>query len=170
MKVILFMAQTVNGVIARTDFSEDFLSDENWGVFVRLAEEAGCFIVGRRTYEEVKKWVDYDFDGVKAKRIVVSSNPSFRVSRGYEIASSPKEALKKAKRFGVNRVILAGGGAINSAFMKDKLVDEIILNIEPVVLGSGISIFHGGEFESKLNLIHTRKLKSGILQLHYAVI
>ena len=52
MKVILYIAQTINGVIARENYDEDFLSDINWKVFVKLTEKIGCFIVGRKTYEK----------------------------------------------------------------------------------------------------------------------
>ena len=67
------------------------------------------------------------------------------------------------------KVILAGGGEFNSAFIKKGLVDEIIINIEPFVLGNGVKIFSNENFESKLNLIEIKKLKFGIVQLHYNV-
>jgi len=66
MKVILYMAQTINGIIARNNYDEDFLSHENWKVFLGLTKEMDCFIVGRKTYEEVKKWKEYNFDKIKA--------------------------------------------------------------------------------------------------------
>ena len=54
--------------------------------------------------------------------------------------------------------------------MKNRLVDEMIIDIEPFVLGNGIRIFSREDFESKLKLLDVKKLKSGILQLHYKVI
>jgi len=56
MKVILFMAMSVNGCIARKNGDEDFLSHKNWEAFCNLAKECGCFIVGRKTFEAVQKW------------------------------------------------------------------------------------------------------------------
>jgi len=57
---------------------------------------------------------------------------------------------------------------LNSAFMKAGLVDEIVINIEPYVLGRGIKIFSEETFENKLQLIKVTKL-NGIVQLHYKI-
>ena len=37
MKIILYMAQTMNGIIARENYNEDFLSDINWKVFCQTS-------------------------------------------------------------------------------------------------------------------------------------
>ena len=52
--------------------------------------------------------------------------------------------------------------------MKAGLVDEIVINIEPYVLGRGIKIFSEETFENKLQLIKVTKL-NGIVQLHYKI-
>ncbi|MEK6905606.1 MAG: hypothetical protein AABX24_04350 [Nanoarchaeota archaeon] len=44
MKVVLYMAQTTNGIIARENYYEDFLSHENWKVFLSLVKKIGCFV------------------------------------------------------------------------------------------------------------------------------
>jgi len=169
MKVVLYMAMTANGIIARKNYEEDFLSDKNWHVFRNLAQKAGCLVVGRKTYDIVKKkYKKYSFEDIKAKKMVVSRNPKFR-PQGYIVSRSPKDAINKAKKQGVKTLILTGGGNLNASFMKSNLVDEIILNIEPAVLGKGIPVFAEDNFEARLNLISTKKLKSGIVQLHYNV-
>jgi len=170
MKVILYMVQTPNGIIARENGEEDFLSDKNLLTFYKLAKDFGCFIIGSKAYGAVKKWADCPFDNVSAKTIVVSTDKTFKVKKGYTLANSPEDALFKASSLGFNRVILTGGGAINSSFMRKKLVDEIILNIEPFVLGKGIKIFSEEDFEFKLKLKDIKKLDSGIVQVRYLVI
>src|SRR3989338_242156 len=169
MKTILYMAITANGMIARENNQEDFLSHENWKVFVKLAESAGCFIIGRKTYEEVKKWEEYNFDSVNARKIIVSRDKGYKPAVGYTTAISPKDALQKASRLSFKRVLLAGGSILNSSFMNEGLIDEIILNIEPYILGKGISLFTSHNFEGKLKLIKATALKRGIVQLHYKV-
>ena len=170
MKVILYMAQTINGIIARNNYEEDFLSHENWKVFLGLAKDMGCFVVGRKTYEEVKKWKDYNFDKINATKIIISNSPDFKLDKGYTLATSPEEAIKKASKLGFKKILLTGGGTINSAFMKNGLVDEIIIDIEPFVLGNGIRILSQEDFESRLKLLNVTKLKSEIIQLHYKII
>lgn len=167
MKVKLYMAITTNGIIARETGEEDFLSDLNWECFRKLAEEIGCFIIGRKTYDAVKKWKDFSFDEIKAKKIVVSQK-ALEI-QGYLPVKSPKEAIEKAKSEGFETVLLTGGSELNSSFMRERLVNEIILNVEPVVLGRGIRLFAEADFEAKLKLIDVKKLEDGIIQLYYGV-
>ena len=51
MKVILFMAISLNGIIARENNEEDFLSNKNWQMLVKLTNRTGCVIWGHKTHE-----------------------------------------------------------------------------------------------------------------------
>ncbi len=170
MKIILFMAMSLNAIIASENGSEDFLSDKNWKTFSDLAKKHGCFIVGRKTYEMVQKWPDYNFNNIDAKlKIVISSNNGLKLDLPFLLANSPKDAIKKAMALGFESAILAGGSTINSAFMSENLINEVIINIEPVILGDGIPIFSENEFEKHLSLIETMKITDDILQVRYKV-
>lgn len=163
------MAQTINGIIAREDYKEDFLSDKNWDAFVKLVEKIGCFIIGRKTYEEVKKLDDYNYEDIDSKKIVVSDK-QIKLDKNYVLANSPKDALKKASDMGFKEIIVTGGSTLNASFIKENLIDEIILNVEPVILGMGIKLFREGNFESKLKFIDSKKISKDIIQLHYKVL
>ncbi|MEK6872019.1 MAG: dihydrofolate reductase family protein [Nanoarchaeota archaeon] len=168
MKVILLMACTVNGIIARENFSEDFLLQANFTDFKELAEKVGCFIVGRKTYEEVKKWKT-NFDTITATKIVISRK-KLKIDDDFICVSSPQKSLEKAAQLGFKKIVLTGGSKINSSFMKEHLIDEIILNINPYVLGNGIPLFTNDIFESKLKLMNVKKMHEGIVQLYYKVV
>ncbi len=169
MKVVLYMAMTVNGMIARENYQEDFLSHENWKVLLKLAKKCGGIIVGRKTYQTVQQWKEYNFDDVKATKIIVSHNSKLKLPQSYLLASSPLKALQKSFQLGFRKVLLVGGSTLNSAFLKRGLINEIIVNIEPYILGRGIPIFAGSGFERRLKLIKVIKLKRGIIQLNYKV-
>ena len=172
MKVILFMSLSANGYIARKNGEEDFLSHVHWEESVKLAERIGCFIVGRKTYDIVRRLYgkDSNFDTINAKRIVIYNKSSPKPAKGYIFVKSPEEAIKKARELGFKQVLLNGGGTLNGSFMKKGLVDEIIFDIEPFAIGRGIAVFKPDNFERKLRLIKTAKLRNGILQLHYKVL
>ncbi|MFX0094804.1 MAG: 2,5-diamino-6-(ribosylamino)-4(3H)-pyrimidinone 5'-phosphate reductase [Candidatus Hodarchaeota archaeon] len=57
------------------------------------------------------------------------------------------EYLKKEKN--VSTLLLEGGGTLNWAMLKEKLIDEIIVAIAPIIVGNGhsISLFEGEGFE-----------------------
>jgi len=172
MKVVLYMAMSANGIIARETGTEDFLSHTNWETFSDLVGEYGNFIVGQKTYEAVKNWdEEYGFDDfTQAVRIVVSDNPSFQVKEGYILATSPQDALEKLKEKGIDTALLTGGSTLNNSFANEELLDEIILNVEPVVIGEGIPLFKRGQLELQLKLIETKEISDGIIQLHYQVL
>lgn len=165
------MAISLNGMIARKNGEEDFLSHENWKSFKKIAEKNKSFIVGRKTYESVMNWKEgYNFLDVNSTRIIISKNNSLKLKKGFIHISSPKNALEYLSKNKIKTAILSGGSKLNSEFMKQNLVDEILINIEPYILGKGITLFFPKEFENKLKLIETKKLTNQIIQLHYKVI
>ena len=163
------MAMTANGIIARKNGDEDFLSHQNWITLEKLTQKYKCLVWSRKTYENVMRWKGFSNTLKNVQKIIVSRNKRVRLKEGYILSSSPIDAVKKASRLGFKTVILSGGGKLNSSFIKSKLIDEIIINIEPTVLGKGIRILSEDEFETRLKLIHIRKLPDNIMQLHYLV-
>ena len=172
MKVTLFMAMSLNGIIARKNGDEDFLSHDNWNSFSDLVKHFQNFIIGRKTFEAVKKWTDgYNFDDFKdATKVVISSNQNYKTDKSYKLASNPKEALKILKESGFNNILITGGSGLNSSFAKENLIDEVILNVEPVIIGEGIPLFFSNEFDLNLKLVDVKKLPNDIVQLHYKII
>jgi len=170
MKVILYMAISADGFIARKNGDEDFLSHENWEKFCELANKYKNFIVGRKTYEAVKTWKDgYGFDNLNVEKIIISQNASYSLDRSYTLATSPQDALVKLEEKGFSEVLLTGGSSLNTAFAKDGLINEIILNIEPVFIGTGIPLFSLDEFELLTELVSVSRSNTGIVTLHYKV-
>lgn len=171
MKVILFMAVSLNGIIARENNEEDFLSEDNWKTFVELSHKTGCMIWGRKTQEVVLGWEKEYIDALKEiKKVVVSSNLSLTLGENYILASSPQDALNKLSAEGFKEVILTGGSILNSSFAKENLIDEVILNVEPAITGEGIPLFAPSEFDLKLKYIDSKEISDQIIQLRYSII
>ena len=63
-----------------------------------------------------------------------------------------------------------GGGTLNTSFMAENLIDEIYLDVEPIVFGKGIRLFKENDFEAKLKLLEIKKLSNDEIQLHYQVL
>jgi dihydrofolate reductase len=166
------MATSVNGIIAREDGQEDFLSDYGWQHFVKLSKQYGNFIVGHSTYEITKKYyVGHGLDDLKdIKKIVLSRQKDLNLGPEYIVALSPTEALKILEDSGIETALVAGGSALNTSFAKENLINEVIVNVEPVVVGSGRPLFAPEDFEFKLDLESIEKYENSGLTLHYRVI
>jgi dihydrofolate reductase len=62
---------------------------------------------------------------------------------------------------------LVGGSEILSILLNADLINEIILSIHPIILGSGISLFKKIQKLSCLRFVNSKSFESGLVQLHY---
>lgn len=70
---------------------------------------------------------------------------------------------------GLRDIIVYGGVSFDSSLIKEKLIDEFYLFINPIVLGSGKTIFKDFKEVQKLGLIESRVFDCGPVLLHYEV-
>jgi dihydrofolate reductase len=170
MNVTLFMATSLNGLIARPDYREDFLSRRNWDSFLDCARRTGALIWGRKTHEKFRRYGRQYFQTMNGlRKVVVSTDRAFSLEQGFELAGSPSEALAVLQGHGLQEATLAGGSILNTSFAKEQLIDAVEINIEPVVVGRGIPLFAAGDFDLALQLADVRQLGDGLVQLRYVV-
>jgi dihydrofolate reductase len=74
--------------------------------------------------------------------------------------------LKKRKGKGI---VIFGGGKLAKSLFEADLIDEVVLNIHPVILGSGIPLFHEMKNQINLDLVDCGVLKGGCLTVTYRV-
>jgi len=165
MKVVLYMAMSVNGYAAKENDDTPW-SDGEWKNYAKMVKKAGNLIVGRRTYEIMKK--ANEFEKIGNPFVVVVSHEN-KNEKGAVFVKSPKDAVKLLNEKGFKMALVGGGGKLNMGFMKENLIDQIYIDIEPVVFGNGVKLFDEGDFESKLELIGVRKISKNEIQLHYNV-
>ncbi len=101
--------------------------------------------------------------------MVVSSHGDYTVDKRFSLASSPQDALEKLQKAGFTSVVLTGGSMLNSSFAKLQLIDEVIVNIEPIIVGKGIPLFDPALFDLKLELLEMKESKGYTIKLHYKV-
>lgn len=172
MKILLDMAISPNGYIAREDGDEDWLPSEGWNEFLVLAKELNNIVMGRETYDQVtSRYEDYNFDNVECDyKLIVTKDSSFTAPDGYVIVHSPEEAVDYIKSSGLDKLFLIGGGKLNSEFFKRRLISEIQLTVNPYIIGKGRSFISPEEFEVSLKLVKAKELSGGRVQIKYSVI
>lgn len=168
MKVILGpVAISVDGFIAKKDDDTSWISKEEWDGFGAMVRKAGNLIVGHRTYDILTKQAD--FQQIKDIELVAVARQKFSlVDPRHKIAHSPNEAIELLKEF--NEVIVCGGSTLNASFLAENLVDEIYLDIEPILIGQGIPLFQGKDFTRNLKLLGQKMISENEIQLHYQVL
>lgn len=161
------MAISLNGMIAKNNDDTSWISKEEWDSYSLAVRTAGNLVVGYRTYGILTK--QPEFSEFKDVKLVVVAHENFQtLSSNHTVARSPKEALKLLSDF--KEVIVAGGGALNASFLDENLIDEIYIDVEPIILGRGIPLFRDKDFEHKLKLLGQKKITDNEIQLHYAIV
>lgn len=167
MKIILYMAISLNGMIAKSDDDTSWISKEEWDSYSLAVRTAGNLIVGHRTYNILTK--QSEFSEFKDVKLVVVTQEDFQtLAQNHLVAHSPKEALELLPNS--EQIIVAGGGALNASFVEENLVDEIYIDIEPIILGQGIPLFRDKNFEHSLKFIGQKQISANEIQLHYEVL
>src|ERR1035437_1540402 len=171
MKVVLVMATSLNGLIARDNGEEDWLPSEGWDEVLVDAGAFGNIVMGRETYELVQKlYASYNFDNVETGyKVIVTANQNFEAGEGYVVVHSPEEAVSFLAAKGFEELLLIGGGKLNTEFIKRQLVNEIWLTINPYIIGQGRPFISPAEFDLPLKLFESQPLARGRIRVKYTV-
>lgn len=171
MKTILWATLTANGNYARNDPAHPPRS-EALGDFAAHARATGNFIVGRRTFESFQaqsKPARADAPPAPnpfASTAIVVVSGSLQAP-GVLSASTPRAALELLAERGHDTALIAGGERLHNAFLAEDLVDELVLDIAPVLEDDGFKLaLPKGQYR-ELSLIETKPLGGGVIQLRY---
>ncbi len=170
-KITLGIAMSLDGYIARENGAVDWLRMED---LTEAADEGREFfqsidtiLFGRKTYEKGLE-MGGDFGGVM--NYVFTRTPQMSKSENIEFVSeNVKEFVEDLKRQKGKNILLMGGGNLAKTFFEAGLIDEIILSIQPTILGRGIPLFLPHERQTELELIEVKTRLSGSVQISYTV-
>ena len=79
------------------------------------------------------------------------------------------EEVSKIKSQNGGDIIVYGGASFDSSLIKEKLIDEFYLFINPVAIGNGMTIFKDLNEIQKYTLIESKAFESGKILLRYEV-
>jgi len=199
LKISVFIATSLDGFIARSDGSLDWLEGSSGevadsGADVVVSEavepqvEAGStpedygfweffntvdtMVMGRGTYEFVAGTGQWVYEG---KRVVVLSSTlgvddvAEHLRGKLEFVSMGPSELVAKLEAEGAKHVYVDGGVTIQQFLRAGLVDELIVSRMPVLIGAGIPLF--GELDGDVRLRHvgTREFAGGMVQSRYAV-
>lgn len=171
IKIVLCIAASLDGYIARPDGSVDWLDSyqtegEDYG-YGEFYESIDALMMGRETYEIVRNLGDWPYAD-KSTYVLTQQELS---SDNQRIIFTSKDPISLSRFFqsqGYEKIWLAGGGQLAASFLKYNLIDEIILSLIPICLGEGVPLFPNNSGSQKdFTLIDTKSYSSGIVQIHY---
>lgn len=167
MKTVLLMAITLDGKIAKhTNHGAFWTSKADKKIFVSETKKSGVIIMGETTYKTIGKPLPNRLN------IVMSFTPKkFKnIPNSLEFTNTaPSKLLNNLESRGFETVIIGGGAAINGLFLKEKLLDEIWLTVEPKIFGEGLPLFSGIDTDLDLELLDSAKIDNNVLHIRYKI-
>ena len=169
MQVSVFLGLSLDGYLAREDFSLDWLEqvqtdppeDTGYAAFMASVD---VLVMGRHTYDAVRGFPEWPYTG---KRVIVLSHHASPSVHGETFRQGELPGLlDELQEQGVGRVYLDGGVVVRQALAADRVTD-LTLSWLPVVLGRGRPLFGPELPERRWALQSSRAFPSGLLQATY---
>ena len=166
-KLILYIAESLDGFIAGPNHEMDWLFvDQDYG-FNDFLAQIDTVLIGRKTYDFMK--TAGEADGIKGQiNYVFTSTPQKFQSTEKLIFTSedPAELWKKIRTTEGKDAWLAGGGEIAKPLIEQNLIDEYFLFVHPIILGKGLPLFKEISDRVDLKTIDVKSYSSGLVQIH----
>lgn len=172
-KVTFGGAASLDCYFARRDGSVDWLkSAPEAGEIMRdYWETIDTVVMGRKTYEvglKMTKGKGNPYAGFKTYIFSRTMKPGTR--DGFEvIATDPVGFVRKLKKQPGKDICMMGGGLLARSLFEGGVIDEIGFNIQPVLLGGGIPVFHEMKRQIDLELLDCRRFRNGCVYVLYRV-
>lgn len=142
--------------------------------------QPNALMFGRVTYEMMASFWPTDAGKQMNPRVAEGMNRSEKYVFSRSLASAGWERTTILKGDIVNETIrlkespgpditILGSGSIVSQLAGHRLIDSLTLMIDPVVLGSGASLFAGMPGRIDLELTKSQVFNSGVVLLNYSV-
>ena len=171
-KVTFGGANSLDNDLARPDHAVDWLlwGKEAAAVMADFWKTIDTVLMGRKTYEVAVRSGHGGGSDSGVKTYVFSRTLSEGFHEGVTVVRhDAAEVVRDLKGQEGQDVCFMGGGELARSLFEAGLIDEIGFNIHPVLLGSGIPLFHPMSRQIDLELRECRAFKNGCVYISYRV-
>jgi len=172
MKTILIFVSTLDGKITKwgEPHVKSWSSHQDQDYYKKIWNESQLIVMGSNTFNAGS------FPSLNPQLIIMTSDPdkykSLKISGQTEFTNeSPVELIDRLKTKGHEKILVVGGPRVATSFLKEQLIDELWLTLEPKIFGIGGNFATDVKLDIDLRLIHYEKVnKRGTLITKYEVL
>ncbi len=187
-KLKLQVQMSIDGCIAGPNNEMDWLvvGDDNSFKYINdIVDSVDTILMGRKMVDEfIPYWTEVmnkpddpnDPWNAFAKKMIETPKIVFTKSLNKsewintELATGDlKDEITKLKSQDGKDILVYGGASFDSSLIREKLIDEFYLFVNPIVFGNGKTIFKDLKEIQKLSLIESKVFDCGVVLLHYEV-
>jgi dihydrofolate reductase len=188
--VVMYSTVSVDGFVADSDdqpgplfdwlTSGDVPLDESGGVKVSQAsydytrpnwDQIGVTIVGRHVFDLTDGWGGNPPGGIPHV-VVVTHRPApdgWNPEAPFHFVDGIGAAIAKARELAGDRIIEVSAGDVGGQMLAAGLIDEVAMDVAPVVLGSGQRYFGSVDAQHLLENAHVVIQGDRVLHVRYRV-
>jgi dihydrofolate reductase len=171
-KLKYYVASTVDGFIGHEDGSVNGFVEQGEHVtdyLESLKTQFDVALMGRKTYEfgfqfGVTNPYPWMRQYVFSRTMKESPDPNVTL-----VSENVVGLVRKLKDESGKGIYLCGGAELATMLFDEKLIDEVVLKLNPVLFGSGISLLSRSDAPIDLELTGSKVYENGVLLLHYRV-
>ena len=180
MKASVYIATSVDGFIAREDGSVDWLSSgeetagedgggEDYG-YQDFMDSVDALVMGRNTYEMVQSFGEWPYGN---KPVIVLTSTPLDIPEKFAktvsaMSGTPGEIVRNLAERGYEHLYIDGGKTIQG-FLRERLIQTLIITKIPILIGSGIPLFGTLPHDIKLRHLETFQFDNGLVQSKYEI-
>jgi len=188
-RITAFIHLTLDGVMQAPGRSDEDCRDQfeygGWAMPYNDAEQmkavgesmarTGAILLGRRTYEDFYKvWpkrTDNPFTPVLNNTLKYVASRTLKEPLPWMnsqlLAGSAEENVARLRTEQGKDIVVLGSGSLLQSLLRHNLVDELMLTINPIVLGTGRRLFADGIGPERLRLVNSATTTKGVIVTTY---
>jgi len=171
VKTTVYIGTSLDGFIARKDgdieWLTQFANDEAIHAYEEFISRIDAIVIGRGTFEKVLSFPSWPY---KQKAFLLSTSikqvPDILKEKITLLSMKPTALLNYLSGNGFSRIYIDGGKVIQE-FLKEDLIDELIISKVPVLIGSGIPLFDYLDTDLQFKHIQTQLSSNGLVRSYY---
>lgn len=171
MKASVFVGTSLDGFIARPNGDFDFLPQDGGEPhgYAEFMATVDALVMGRNTFETVMAMAAWPYGEkpvfVLSARPLAATPPGIRVER---MSGAPADIVSQLTAHGIRHIYVDGGITIQR-FLREGLIQRLIITRVPVLIGAGIPLFGSLSRDIVLRHVGTQQFAGGLVQSEYVV-
>jgi dihydrofolate reductase len=172
-KIIVHIATSADGYIARPDGSLDWLTDrpapKGFYGLPKFARSVDAKILGRKTFD-LSVRMGASFKTGDTHYVFSRRPPPGRVPPGVKfVTESIRSFAERVRKEAGKTIWMMGGGEIIGSFLDESAIDEFVVTVVPILIGEGLPLIAPRHRHVPLRLRSAKSFPDGAVQLHYEV-
>ena len=171
MRTTVYVGTSLDGFIARKDGDIGWLvkyqNKEVHDSYNEFISRIDAMVIGKGTFEKVLTFPEWPYE----KKVFVLSTsikqiPEIVKEKATLAAMKPADLLNYLSEKNFSNIYVDGGKVIQS-FLKEDLVDELIITKVPELIGSGIPLFGVLDKDLQFEHVKTNVYSNGLVKSYY---